>query len=90
MSKLGSKCLIVADAALQKGLTLAEKSKPKDGKSKDAKEKKEEEISSTIDVEPEGDEAEKPDTLEGLSCAALTWENTLTSTLEKAAKLKGY
>lgn len=83
MSKLGSKCIIIADGALQKGLPLAQTKKKKEQSSEGAERK----------VEPgreEGNQEEEEECgVEGLSCGALTMENTLSSTKEKANHLRG-
>lgn len=84
MSKLGSKCIIIADGALQKGLPLAQTKKKKEQSSEGAERK----------VEPEREEGnqekeEEECGVEGLSCGALTMENTLSSTKEKANHLRG-
>lgn len=89
LTRLASKCLIIADSALQKGLPLA-RSKVHTGHRRLSLQDTEE----TVTVKAEGEEAEKSEDVEdegveGLSCAALTWENTLSSTVDKADQLKG-
>lgn len=76
--------MIVADAALQKGLQLAGYEQPRSRRgSQDVG-------GSCLKVEEkEGEEGEIP-CLEELCCAAITWGDTLSSTMDKADRLKGW
>lgn len=86
MDKLSSKCLIIADSALQKGLVVQSKEQLGGGRLGSGEGGK-------VKVEGDG----KVDTageevgggLEKLSCVATTWKNSLSSTMDRIDHLKG-
>lgn len=82
INKLSSKCLIMADNALKKGLRLVVSSKEL---SDDGAIKVEGEVK--VEAEPPKGE-ESGGGIENICCAALTWENTLSSTMDKIDHLK--
>lgn len=98
LAKVGSKCLVVADAALQKGLPLApnrgqqhpgcRRLSMQQQEGSDEEERRDTAVDKTAEEETAEVEVD-PDVVKGLSCAALKWENTLSSTMDKADQLKG-
>lgn len=91
MEKLGSKCLIVADSALQKGLPLVLPSKEQPGSGRpsvqevDGSVKVEGDDGGMVDTEGE----EVGDRIDRLSCVAMTWKNSLSSTMDRIDHFKG-
>lgn len=83
----------MADSAFQKGLPLVQSKKLSGCRRLSVQEEEKEE-----DGKVDKDKGEGPGTgeeegagsgIEGLSCATLTWENSLSSTMDKADHLKG-
>lgn len=91
MEKLGSKCLVVADSALQKGLPVVVQSKEQAGSGRpsvqgvDGNIKVEGEDGSKVDAEGE----DVGNRVDRLSCVAMTWNNSLSSTMDKIDHFKG-
>ncbi len=77
-NKLGSKCLILADNALKKGLPLAKIKKPV--------ERRRLSLPGVPGMQVDIDELNG---VEDISCAALTLEHTISHTMDKASHLKG-
>lgn len=89
LERVAGKCLIIADRALQKGLPLT---KPRaSSRCRRLSTPLSEDSFVKVAVEGEGErgEAVEPEGVEGLTCAALSWEHTLSSTMDKADQLKG-
>lgn len=95
ISKLGNKCLIIADSTLQKGqLPLVMQTRevsgsprlsPRDDSGGSGR------VEGEREPKVEGGEGEDVCVagVEGLPCAALTWEHSLSSTMDRVDHLKG-
>ena len=78
----------MADSALEKGLPLAEVKMPDNTKKMTLLTTTS--LRDSVNEVEEGTSAEAEGKLERLSCAALTWFNTLSATIGKADHLKSW
>ena len=79
----------MADRALEKGLPLVEFKKQEKIKRINLSTDEGSTLRETGVEHLEGTNGEELGGLQGLSCAGLTWENTLSSTMDKIDQLKG-
>lgn len=87
VDKLSSKCLIIADSALQKGLPVVMQSKeqqPVCARLSIQEDEGHVEIDGKVDTE-----GEEVGGVERLSCVAMSWKNSLSSTMDRIDHLNG-
>lgn len=87
MDKLSSKCLIIADKALQKGLPLVMQGKEQ--KPICAKKLSIQEDEGQMDGKVDTEGPEEVGGVERLSCIAMTWKTSLSSTMDRVDHFNG-
>ena len=91
MDKLSSKCLIMADNTLEKGLSVVKQRKEEEPQLGSGRPSTQEGGGHHVKLEDGKVDAEGEETVgvEGLSCAAMTWKNSLSNTIDRTDHWKG-